>query len=95
MDKINVEVLVVVLLKIGRLDRVTRNGRVESKIFKKHCDDRLIVIAILLLLLRSRLTRFLSCLGFFGCLDNDNFADIFGRWNSGSNSFDCLTIDRW
>jgi hypothetical protein len=74
-----VEVIVIVLLEVGRLDRVALNGRGESKIFKKRCDDRLIVIAFLGLLLRSWLTRFLSCLYLLWCLYNDNFADIFGR----------------
>jgi hypothetical protein len=82
-----VEVAVVVLLEVGRGERVTWEGlRRDTKVGEKLSDDRLVVIAVCCSLLRGGSSSLFTLLGFFGSLNCDRLLDILSRWKPSNNA---------
>lgn len=75
------EVAVVVLLEVGRGERVTWEGLCrDTKVCKKLGDDRLVVIAVCGSLLWGGTSSLFTLLCLFRSLDCDRLLDILGRW---------------
>lgn len=81
------EVAVVVLLEVGRGERVTWEGlRRDTKVSEKLSDYRLIVIVVCCRLLWGGSSSLFALLGFFGSLNCDRLLDILGRWDRSDNA---------
>jgi len=86
------EVIVIILLEVGGLERVTWQGLSgNTQTSKKLGDDRLVVIIVSLN--RSWLSRLFACLSFFGSLDNNNFADVISWRHGCCNALNGGSID--
>ena len=75
------EVAVVVLLEVGRGERVTWKGfGRDTKRCEKLSDDRLVVVCVCGSLLWGGASSLFTLLGLFRSLNSDRLLDIRGRW---------------